>query len=178
MQLTPVQSGRIKALGYDEGTWTCYVQFHPTAREPKGPVYAYANVPPELYERFMAAPSLGRFFGQQFTDRAAHPSLYLGEPHAVKHRTALPAGTGALTAQGGRRGKVQPIAVSQKRLRADEELSQLMGERQKLIDFFRPMKEATLAAHRAVIAQEQEALAEFANAEATIASGLEHSREA
>lgn len=187
MQLHPVRSSRIQALGYDETTWTCYVQFQPTAREPGGSVYAYAHVPPEMFRRFLAAPSLGRFFGQHLADRAAHPYLRLGEPHPVTGQPLIPEQAGrsfdarrgpAPSAKRSRAAKVQPIGPPQRESHANAELSQLARERRRLIEFFRPMKEATLAAHQAVLAQEREALAQFANAEATLVRGLEHPREA
>lgn len=167
MHLVPVQSSRIKALGYDEATWTCFVQFQPTAREPKGTVYAYTNVAPELFTKFLSAPSIGRFFGQHLADRAAHPSLRLGEPHALRQQASS---EGRDRRPRGASGTAS--STSRRDPRADEELEQLELERQRLVEFFRPMREATLAAHQAVIAQEEEALAQFQAAEALVVSRL------
>ena len=182
MQLMPVKSSRILALGYDETTWTCFVQFRPTARESKGPVYAYADVPPELFLAFLSAPSLGRFFGQHLADRTQHPSLRLGEPHPVTH-PALASGPGrskldaakpdrATAAAGQRAMGAQRRSKPHLYRPADAELEQLERERQKLLAFFRPMRDATLAAHQAVLAQEEEALAQFEEAENKILQRL------
>jgi hypothetical protein len=59
MNLTPVSnSAWIAALGYDSATQQLAVQFA------AGPaVYLYSGVPPEVAERFAAAPSKGGFFG-------------------------------------------------------------------------------------------------------------------
>lgn len=53
MQLIPVDSSNINAIGY-EGS-TLYVEFN------TGRLYAYYNVPERLYEELMSAPSHGEY---------------------------------------------------------------------------------------------------------------------
>ena len=49
----------------------------------------------------------------------------------------------------------------------------LARERELLVEFFRPMRESTLAAYQAVIEQEEEALAQFQAAEAVLVTQLQ-----
>lgn len=58
--LTPVTSSQVKAIGYDPATKTLACQF---AHGP-GHLYVYPNVEPKVHADFMAAESIGKFFGQ------------------------------------------------------------------------------------------------------------------
>ena len=53
MDLVPVSSSNLAAVGYDGSTLT--VQFH------SGWVYEYYRVPPNVYEGLMSAASMGRY---------------------------------------------------------------------------------------------------------------------
>jgi hypothetical protein len=55
MERQPVTSESLAEIGYDPDLETLEVQFR------RGGVYQYYNVPPFMYERLMAAESLGRF---------------------------------------------------------------------------------------------------------------------
>lgn len=57
--LTPVESGQVKAIGYDSATKTLAVTF---TRGP-GTEYQYPNVEPDLHAAFISAESIGTFFG-------------------------------------------------------------------------------------------------------------------
>jgi len=57
MQMQPVSSSQIAAVGYDAGERVLGVQFHRGAR------YDYAGVPREVYEGLIAAESVGKYFG-------------------------------------------------------------------------------------------------------------------
>lgn len=54
MSLQPVRSSAIRAMGYDGRTLT--VEFH------TGRVYDHPNVPYEVFEELMQAPSKGRYY--------------------------------------------------------------------------------------------------------------------
>ena len=58
IELKPVESGQIKAVGYDEATNTLAVQF----RHGKQAIYHYPGVKPETHAAFVGAESLGTFF--------------------------------------------------------------------------------------------------------------------
>lgn len=58
--LTPVTSSQVKAIGYDPLTKTLACQFAYGA----GHIYHYPNVEPKTHADFMAAESIGKFFGQ------------------------------------------------------------------------------------------------------------------
>lgn len=58
--LTPVTSSQVKAIGYDPLTKTLACQFTHGA----GHIYHYPNVEPKVHADFMAAKSIGKFFGQ------------------------------------------------------------------------------------------------------------------
>lgn len=63
--MRPVTSKQVKAIGYDESTQTLAVSF----TRGTGAVYHYPGVTPELHANFMAAESIGSFFGQHIKDR-------------------------------------------------------------------------------------------------------------
>lgn len=58
IQLEPVVSGNLKAVGYDAATKTLDVQFA------SGKVYRYSNVPPETHKELIGAESIGSFFAR------------------------------------------------------------------------------------------------------------------
>ena len=53
MNMIPVSSSNIAAIGYDGST--LYVRFH------SGGLYAYFSVPQPVYDGLMSAPSHGKF---------------------------------------------------------------------------------------------------------------------
>lgn len=72
MQLNPVQSSNIEAIGYDAPTSTLGVKFK------SGGIYHYHGVPPHVHAALIAAPSIGGHFAQhinrkfQYTKRKEH----------------------------------------------------------------------------------------------------------
>lgn len=60
IELKPVESSQIKAIGYDEDSQTLAVSF---TRGP-GNVYHYEGVQPDQAKAFMTADSLGSHFGE------------------------------------------------------------------------------------------------------------------
>jgi len=63
MDRTRVSSTNIRSIGYNEGSQTLEVEFT------SGGIYDYAGVPKNLFQRFMAAPSKGRFFDSSVKDK-------------------------------------------------------------------------------------------------------------
>ena len=59
MDMQPVSSSMIAAIGYDADTQTLAVEFI------KGGTYEYADVPPEEWEIFSTADSVGKYFLSQ-----------------------------------------------------------------------------------------------------------------
>lgn len=53
IELEPVKSSLISAVGYDAPTKTMRVRFH------SGATYDYQNVPGELHAQIISAPSIG-----------------------------------------------------------------------------------------------------------------------
>lgn len=60
IELHPVESNQVGAIGYDEATQTLAVQFKRGARA----IYHYPDVTRETFEAFKGAESIGTFFGQ------------------------------------------------------------------------------------------------------------------
>ncbi|MCT9812453.1 KTSC domain-containing protein [Acidovorax sp. Be4] len=58
--LTTVESNQVAAIGYNAANSTMAVTF---TRGP-GHIYHYPDVSPELHQQFMAAASIGKFFGE------------------------------------------------------------------------------------------------------------------
>ena len=56
MEMIPVASSMLKAVGYDPGTQELTVQFH------EGGTYAYQGVTQGVYDVLMGAQSVGHFF--------------------------------------------------------------------------------------------------------------------
>ena len=56
MLLVSVISSNLMAMGYDPNSGELQVQFR------NGRIYSYQNVPPEIYDALMNAPSKGTFF--------------------------------------------------------------------------------------------------------------------
>jgi len=57
--MLPVESSNIAAVGHDAERKLLAVRFR------SGSIFHYANIEPELHERFLSAESLGQFFGTQ-----------------------------------------------------------------------------------------------------------------
>ena len=66
MEMFPVASSRISEMGYEVDTATVYVRF-----TKDGKAWEYRNVPPDVWDQFVAAPSKGGFI-HQVLDRYAH----------------------------------------------------------------------------------------------------------
>ncbi|MHC4797460.1 MAG: KTSC domain-containing protein [Planctomycetota bacterium] len=60
MDLTPVTSSNIQAIGYEAEDEILQVVFL------NGSTYEYYNVPEEVYQAFMTAPSKGKFLWESF----------------------------------------------------------------------------------------------------------------
>ena len=56
MERKRVNSGTIRSVGYEPGSRTLEIEFT------SGSIIQYANVPAEVYRRFLAAPALASFF--------------------------------------------------------------------------------------------------------------------
>lgn len=68
IEMTPVDSSQIAALGHDPDTKTLAVQFN------GGGLYHYDNVDAELFDRFRNADSIGSFFHKNIkSDPKAYP---------------------------------------------------------------------------------------------------------
>lgn len=56
IEMRPVESSQIKAVGYDAAKKTLAIEFM------SGGLYHYANVTPDMFSEMMLAPSLGSYF--------------------------------------------------------------------------------------------------------------------
>lgn len=63
IDMQPVDSSQILAVGHDSETNTLAIQFK-TYKGAPGSVYHYANFTADDFEAFMGAASLGAYFGQ------------------------------------------------------------------------------------------------------------------
>jgi len=62
MQMTPVTSSNIAAVGYDRTSRTLEVEFH------NGTRYQYDDVDEDVYQDLMGAESVGKFFNANVKD--------------------------------------------------------------------------------------------------------------
>ena len=72
MELMPVQSTNLHAIGYDPGSMALQVQFH------NGDVYAYSNVPPDVYSQMLSGDAGGVFAEIIKPQRATMPYVKMG----------------------------------------------------------------------------------------------------
>ncbi len=66
MMRADVVSSALRSVGYDREARVLEVQFV------SGTVYRYADVPADVHEALMSAPSHGRYFHQAVRDRFAY----------------------------------------------------------------------------------------------------------
>jgi hypothetical protein len=71
IQMTPVESSRIHAVGYDPNDQILRIQFK--RRGEPGPIYDYDSVPPAVFKAMLGAESIGSFFEAQIR---ANQDLY------------------------------------------------------------------------------------------------------
>ncbi len=77
--LTPCESSQIHSHGYDAESKTLAVLFRGGKK-----VYHYPNVEPDLAQKFSAAESRGKFFGQHIKGREFTCCDLHDEPEAAK----------------------------------------------------------------------------------------------
>ena len=70
MEMTPVQSSNIEAIGYSEESHTLAVQFK-GRKGAAGSLYEYANVPVGVWHDFLQAVSKGAFFASSVKGKYA-----------------------------------------------------------------------------------------------------------
>ena len=66
MEMLPVVSSNVKAVGYDPDTQTMRVEFH------SGGIYDHADVPPAQHAAVINAPSVGKHYNRHI--RGVHAS--------------------------------------------------------------------------------------------------------
>lgn len=69
MNLIPVSSSNIAAVGYEEGSMTLTVEFL------SGTVYQYFDVSSQVYQELMAAGSVGTYFSQNIRNNYRYTKL-------------------------------------------------------------------------------------------------------
>jgi len=85
--LDPVESSQIHAVGFDPATGVLAIQFK--NKSGPGNVYHYANFSQSQYNDFVAAESIGKYFGQNIKGNPDHPHQKIeqaadeGEPEAA-----------------------------------------------------------------------------------------------
>ncbi|MFL6427858.1 MAG: KTSC domain-containing protein [Acidobacteriaceae bacterium] len=184
MQLTPVTSSRFAAIGFDEDAFQLFVQYHPTEKEPKGTVWRYDNVSPELFDDFRNADSIGKFFGMRIqgnpehtatkikldgTDEAQEPIEEAAPPEVAFENPEDAIATAMVVAN---QAKQLQISTPDAYELAGRELVTLAREMARRKAFFQPMKEAAFKTHREICAREAEALKPLQEAERMLTAGI------
>lgn len=70
--LVSVESSNVQAIGYDPKRKYLYIQFLPSENTKWGEVYRYFNVPEQIYNRFLKAPSKGIFVWANIRDKYSY----------------------------------------------------------------------------------------------------------
>jgi hypothetical protein len=71
MEMKPVKSSQIHAIGYDPATKQMRVQFLQGKDRQPGAIYEYDSVTPEQHSALIGADSIGRHFGAHIKGNAA-----------------------------------------------------------------------------------------------------------
>lgn len=74
MNLKPVKSSNVEAVGYDPVTNILSVQFKSGKK-----VYEYEGVPPELYDAMHKSESIGKYIGSMVVGKFNHKTKDLKE---------------------------------------------------------------------------------------------------
>lgn len=73
MLATAVESTTLATVTYDPSAQLLWLQFRSRA------VYCYSDVPPEVHQGLMAAPSKGAYFNRNIRDRFAYHRETVGQ---------------------------------------------------------------------------------------------------
>lgn len=91
MTRTPVDSSQIASIGHNAENNELHIEFKSFGKPKPGQeprpnsVYAYSNVPREVFDAFMSAESKGKFFGSVIkTDPKTYPYRKLNEEEAAQ----------------------------------------------------------------------------------------------
>lgn len=71
IELKPVESSNIEAIGHDPAAREMHVRFKP-GKDGKRGVYIYAEVPEEVHSDWLAAESIGKHFHANIKGKFAH----------------------------------------------------------------------------------------------------------
>ena len=69
MDRTPVSSSNLAAVGYDPNTKILEIEFH------GGSVYAYSDVPQDIFDELMSAESHGKYFNANIKDKYPYTKI-------------------------------------------------------------------------------------------------------
>lgn len=69
MDMQPVESSNVSAVGYDPDSQTLHVEFKGGSR------YEYAGVPPEAHAELMQSDSIGRHLHERIKSAHQHKKL-------------------------------------------------------------------------------------------------------
>lgn len=190
MQLTPVNSTRFKAIGFDEDEFHLFVQYHPTKADPDGTIWRYANVSPEQFDDMKRAESIGKYFGLHIQGNPDHPPLKVRQdgseeaPEAAAEQEAIaepafrnPEDAIASAMVVANQAKQLQITTAAAYGQAGQELVRLASEIRRREAFFAPMKEAAYRTHKEICAREAEALRPLKEAERALSTGITRYRE-
>lgn len=71
MEMQPVESSNLAAVGYNSNNQTLRIRFN------DGSLYEYSGVPNSIYNGLLSAPSKGRYFDQNIK-KAGYPYTKIG----------------------------------------------------------------------------------------------------
>lgn len=66
-----VESSNLKSMGYDQGSMLLEIEFN------DGCIYHYYNLPLDVYQGLMSAPSHGKYFNQHIMGRYRYDRICL-----------------------------------------------------------------------------------------------------
>lgn len=85
MQLLPVKSSQVSAIGYDPGTLKLRVKFKPFNASLPPPTYEYSNVSQTDYAGIIGAESIGKAINKTLkANPAKYPFVKITEPESAQ----------------------------------------------------------------------------------------------
>lgn len=182
IEMTPVVSSRIAAIGYSETQQTLAVRFIPTRKSPAGKIYHYSNVTPEIWTAFRNAESPGAYFAKQILNNPQYPYLCVdgGEdvipsPVTACEMSPLPEDAAGLKIRAlelAQQTKGLVIHTAQEFSEAGQKLKQLVVEKKQAQQRIQQLKTPAYQAYKATLQLEKDVLTPYNEAEQWIKEGI------
>lgn len=183
IELAPVQSSRLAAIGYSDTEHVLAVRFPPTRKSPAGRVYHYSGFLPEQWKAFREAESLGGYFGKHILNNPEHPCRCVDEgtqePPPISKNSrdslSLPSEEAALKSRAlevSRQAEALVICSPQEYAEAGFRLKRLVLEKKQAQQRVNSIKTPAYQTYKAALQLERDVMIPYSQAEQWIKAGM------